>query len=203
MRPDDQRPRSNSFIADARVPGHWIDVLDGLRASDETRLSIDDVQAAAAGVLVVAPSTEVASACFSELLDARLGDGFVEILGPEHLSAETARDVPAGTWVFLPHRHDGWTDLEATSARLRTLLVNENTARAQHATLTLIEYGVNLWLWAEPPHLGGDPVCHAGELSWENAWALAATSPDPAASSPRPPIYFGLPPLLRKRRRLG
>src|SRR5699024_2275423 len=39
--------------------------------------------------------------------------------------------------------------------------------------LTLIEYGVNLWTWAEPPSSGGDPVCHAGELiSWESAWAL-------------------------------
>ncbi|MGO2862294.1 MAG: hypothetical protein ACTIC1_14130, partial [Brevibacterium sp.] len=93
--------------------------------------------------------------------------------------------------------------------------------------LVLMEYGINLWMWAEPPSSGGDPVCHAGELiSWESAWALgaggaadasssggstsAADHDTPAASAhaadsvptapARPPIYFGLPPILRKRR---
>ena len=88
-----------------------------------------------------------------------------------------------------------------------------------------MEYGINLWTWAEPPSSGGDPVCHAGELiSWESAWALgtsdagsesdtgasadgangasntAAAKSSPPAPSARPPIYFGLPPILRQRR---
>src|SRR5699024_5432119 len=73
----------------------------------------------------------------------------------------------------LPHRQDGWTALEETSERLRKALVRDNSTREAGERLTLIEYGVNLWTWAEPPSSGGDPVCHAGELiSWESAWAL-------------------------------
>ncbi|WP_235346658.1 hypothetical protein [Brevibacterium sp. UCMA 11754] len=112
---------------------------------------------------------------------------------------------------------------------MRAALVEENTVREQGEKLTFIEYGINLWLWAEPPYGGGDPVCHAGELiSWESAWALGGASdtgsagagsdgsgPSGAGSggsgfsvrapevSLRPPIYFGLPAVLRERRRDG
>ncbi|RAC93203.1 hypothetical protein DN549_34980, partial [Burkholderia multivorans] len=85
----------------------------------------------------------------------------------------------------------------------------------------VIEYGVNLWLWAEPPSHGGDPVCHVGELIMRgSAWALdernpvdpppnmASTSASRAAGRSdrayaRPPIFFGLPRVLHDRRRAG
>src|SRR5699024_4132447 len=133
------------------------------------------------------------------------------------------------TWVFLPHRQDGWTELEGTSERLRRGLVRDNSTREVGERLTLIEYGVNLWTWAEPTASGGDPVCHDGELiSWESAWALGlpgergeewagedssgeasagdsgtageASAGDSGPASGRPPIDFGLPPVLRTRR---
>lgn len=232
MRHDDQRPQLIGFAAEAPVPGYGIDVLAQMRANPLTRVRIDEFRAEAAHIVIVAPSAKVVDACFSEVLGAvrnrdsvpesppdvparsvenlHPGPG-VEVLSPDRLTVEAIADVPGGTWVFLPHRHDGWTDLEAASARLRALLVKENTARPRDAQLTLIEYGVNLWLWAESPHSGGDPVCHAGELiSWESAWALvedsaasersASALPGNSAAVCRPPIYFGLPPLLRARR---
>ena len=155
----------------------------------------------------------VVRACFGEMFDT-FGDS-IEVITVEDLVPDR---VPAGTWVFLPHRQDGWTDLEDASAKLRAALVKENSSREAGDKLVLMEYGINLWMWAEPPSSGGDPVCHAGELiSWESAWALGASSaggsdgsdagasadgakPSPPAASARPPIYFGLPPILRKRR---
>ncbi|MGR6091464.1 hypothetical protein ACU4IU_12950 [Brevibacterium sp. CSND-B09] len=227
MRHDEERPRTTGFLADGTVPGHWTQVLGSMRANPFTHLSPDEVRTEAAHHLVVAPSPEVARACFGEMLDA-FGDS-VEIAALEGLVPNL---VPAGTWVFLPHRQDGWTDLEDASAKLRTALVKENSSREASHKLVLMEYGINLWMWAEPPSSGGDPVCHAGELiSWESAWALGASGSDvsdsgggtegatvagnavtaepspPAASSEtarpasaRPPIYFGLPPILRQRR---
>ncbi|MGO2863309.1 MAG: hypothetical protein ACTIC1_19280, partial [Brevibacterium sp.] len=144
----------------------------------------------------------------------RAPDEFIEIMSAEEVVPE---DVPAGTWIFLPHRQDGWTQLETTSARVRADLVKEITGRDRDEKLTLIEYGINLWLWAEPPYGGGDPVCHAGELiSWESAWALGGASDtlsgtadtlggtdvprDSGSAAIRPPIYFGLPEVLRRRR---
>ncbi|RBP65466.1 hypothetical protein DFO66_10449 [Brevibacterium sanguinis] len=224
MRHDDQRPQLDGFAAEAPVPGRWTPVLAQMRANPLSRVGIEEIRAEAAHIIVVAPSPEVVDACFGELLAALGQGGVVEVLSVDELDAEAISDVPAGTWVFLPHRHDGWTELEAASARLRALLVAESTARGQDAKLTLIEYGANLWLWAEPPESGGDPVCHAGELiSWESAWALSAEPPSDgdrdrvptgsttsgerepdsraAAVSTRPPIYFGLPAILRERRR--
>ena len=220
MRHDEERPRTNGFLADGTVPGHWTQVLGSMRANLFTHLSLDEARTEAAHHLIVAPSPEVARACFGEMLDA-FGDSVeiatVEELAPDH--------VPAGTWVFLPHRQDGWTDLEDASARMRRDLVKENSSREAPDKLVLMEYGINLWMWAEPPSSGGDPVCHAGELiSWESAWALgtsdagsesdtgasadgangasntAAAKSSPPAPSARPPIYFGLPPILRQRR---
>ncbi|MCU4299010.1 hypothetical protein D3I60_18345 [Brevibacterium permense] len=215
MRHDEERPRTSGFLADGMVPGHWTQVLGTMRANPFTHLSLEEVRAEAAHLLIVAPSPEVARACFGEMLDA-FGDS-IEIAAAEGL---VPNRVPAGTWVFLPHRQDGWTELENASATLRAALVKENSSRESGSKLVLMEYGINLWMWAEPPSSGGDPVCHAGELiSWESAWTLGAsecedgedssrpkTSP-PAVSSGtprpalvRPPIYFGLPPVLRRRR---
>ena len=205
MRHDEERPRTNGFLADGTVPGHWTQVLGAMRANPFTHVALDEVRTEAAHHLIVAPSPEVARACFGEMIDA-FGDA-AEIATVEELVPDR---VPAGTWVFLPHRQDGWTDLEATSANLRAALVKENSSRETGSKLILMEYGINLWMWAEPPSSGGDPVCHAGELiSWESAWALGAgrsgdgdcaAKPSPPSASARPPIYFGLPPILRKRR---
>ena len=222
MRHDEERPRTSGFLADGTVPGHWTQVLGSMRANPFTHLSLDEVRTEAAHQLIIAPSPEVARACFGEMLDA-CGDS-VDVVAVEDLVPDR---VPAGTWVFLPHRHDGWTDLENASATLRAALVKENSSRQSDSKLVLMEYGINLWMWAEPPASGGDPVCHAGELiSWESAWALgvsgvdeddtggaehepgikmdvgnnSAAMPLPLAASARPPIYFGLPPILRKRR---
>ena len=213
MRHDEERPRTSGFLADGTVPGHWTQVLGSMRANPYTHLSLDEVSTEAAHHLIVVPSPEVARACFGEMFDT-FGDS-IEVITVEDLVPDR---VPAGTWVFLPHRQDGWTDLEDASAKLRAALVKENSSREAGDKLVLMEYGINLWMWAEPPSSGGDPVCHAGELiSWESAWALGASSaggsdgsdagasadgakPSPPAASARPPIYFGLPPILRKRR---
>ena len=205
MRHDEERPRTSGFLADGMVPGHWTQVLGSMRANPFTHLSLDEVRAESAHLLIVTPSPEVARACFGEMLDA-FGDS-VEIAAVDEL---VPNHVPAGTWVFLPHRQDGWTDLEDASARMRRDLVKENSSREAPDKLVLMEYGINLWMWAEPPSSGGYPVCHAGELiSWESAWALGANGTDadsgtsetslPTAPA-RPPIYFGLPPILRQRR---
>ncbi|WP_167198879.1 hypothetical protein [Brevibacterium pigmentatum] len=233
MRHDEERPRTSDFLSEATVPGHWTQVLGGMRANAFTRLSLDEVRAEAAHLLILSPSPEVARACFGEML-GEFGDsveGAVSDAGSKEnvptlevagLDDVVPSHVPAGTWVFLPHRQDGWTELEEASARLRRDLVKENSGRAAADKLVLIEYGINLWLWAEPPSSGGDPVCHAGELiSWESAWALESGGGDrtvadagsdvadgavdssgtrPPTASARPPIYFGLPPFLRKRR---
>lgn len=221
MRHDEERPRTSGFLADGTVPGHWTQVLGSMRANPFTHLSLDEVRTEAARLLIIAPSPEVARACFGEMLDA--GGDSVEIVRLEDLVPDR---VPAGTWVFLPHRQDGWTDLENASVTLRAALVKDNSSRKAGTKLVLMEYGINLWLWAEPPSSGGDPVCHAGELiSWESAWALGASEgeddtggaehepgnkmdadnssaamPLPLTASARPPIYFGLPPILRRRR---
>ena len=221
MRHDEERPRTSGFLADGTVPGHWTQVLGSMRANPFTHLSLDEVRTEAARLLIIAPSPEVARACFGEMLDA--GGDSVEIVRLEDLVPDR---VPAGTWVFLPHRQDGWTDLENASVTLRAALVKDNSSREAGTKLVLMEYGINLWLWAEPPSSGGDPVCHAGELiSWESAWALGASEgeddtggaehepgnkmdadnssaamPLPLTASARPPIYFGLPPVLRRRR---
>lgn len=223
MRHDEERPRTSGFLADGTVPGHWTQVLGSMRANPFTHLSLDEVRTEAARLLIIAPSPEVARACFGEMLDA--GGDSVEIVRLEDLVPDR---VPAGTWVFLPHRQDGWTDLENASVTLRAALVKDNSSRKAGTKLVLMEYGINLWLWAEPPSSGGDPVCHAGELiSWESAWALSAeaghgtcrtdgldharsgdapaedsATPEtsPPTASARPPIYFGLPPILRQRR---
>ncbi|MGC2939429.1 MULTISPECIES: hypothetical protein [unclassified Brevibacterium] len=228
MRHDEERPRTSGFLADGIVPGHWTQVLGSMRANPFTHLSPDEVRTEEVHQLIVAPSPEVAWACFGELLAAveegSLHESRVTITTPDDLNPS---DVSAGTWVFLPHRQDGWTELEDASAKLRANLVKENSTREAGSKLVLMEYGINLWMWAEPPSSGGDPVCHAGELiSWESAWALgaggaadasssggstsAADHDTPAASAhaadsvptapARPPIYFGLPPILRKRR---
>lgn len=241
MRHDAERPRASGFLTDGTVPGHWTQVLAEMRANPFTHLSPDEVRTESAHLLVVAPSLKVAHACFGELLSAvdGTGDGAgagdraaahgeaiqIEIITLDEL---VPNHVPAGTWVFLPHRQDGWTELEDASAKVRAALVKENSSRAAPDKLVLMEYGINLWMWAEPPSSGGDPVCHAGELiSWESAWALgaeagdstsradglgnahsgdaataysAAPEPPPPAASARPPIYFGLPPILRRRR---
>lgn len=219
MRHDEERPRTSGFLADGAVPGHWTQVLGSMRSNPFTYLSPDEVRTEAARLLIIAPSPEVARACFAEMLDA-FGTS-IEIATLEEVVPDR---VPAGTWVFLPHPKDGWADLEDASAKLRAALVKENSAREPGDKLVLMEYGINLWMWAEPPSSGGDPVCHAGELiSWESAWALrasgsdageagtgagsangasgaAASEPSPPAASARPPIYFGLPPTLRQRR---
>lgn len=233
MRHDEERPRTSGFLSGGTIPGHWTQVLAEMRTNAFTHLSLDEIRAEAAHLLIVAPSPAVAEACFGQLLaefadpsglpgesgargtaeaaSAGIPDGgaasagtpSVEVIGPEELVAER---VPAGTWVFLPHRQDGWIELEETSERLRRALVRDNSTREAGNRLTLIEYGVNLWTWAEPPSSGGDPVCHAGELiSWESAWALGSaaestTTDGSGPASARPPIYFGLPPVLRTRR---
>ncbi|WP_181272941.1 hypothetical protein [Brevibacterium oceani] len=204
MRHDEERPRTNRFLCEGTVPGHWTQVLGGMRANPFTRLSLDDVLTKAAHVLILSPTLDVARACCGELLAAAdpdsPGNPRITITA---LDDFVASDVPAGTWIFLPHRQDGWTELEAASAKLRSALVKENSTRETGSKLVLVEYGINLWMWADPPSSGGDPVCHAGELiSWESAWALGAGAADggSATSSARPPIYFGLPPILRKRR---
>lgn len=217
MRHDAERPQTTGLITEASVPGHWIQLLATMRADVFTSLSLDEVRDEAAHILIVSPTAEVARTCFADLLASTDGDEFVETLPAEEV---VPADVPAGTWVFHPHRQDGWTELETTSATVRAALVKENTARTRDEKLTLIEYGVNLWLWAQPPYVGGDPVCHAGELiSWESAWALsgiratdeaefgtshrAEASHLPDSAPTRPPIYFGLPPVLRSRRNSG
>ena len=261
MRHDEERPRTSGFLSRGTMPGHWTQVLAEMRTNAFTHLRLDEIRAEAAHLLIVAPSPAVAEACFGQLLAesadpsgapgesgrgstaaaaslqgasveaASAGGPSVDVIGPEELVAER---VPAGTWVFLPHRQDGWTELEETSERLRRGLVRDNSTREVGERLTLIEYGVNLWTWAEPPSSGGDPVCHAGELiSWESAWALGlpgepgeawdgeassgeassgeapagegspageASAGDIGPASARPPIYFGLPPVLRTRR---
>ncbi|WP_210603164.1 hypothetical protein [Brevibacterium oceani] len=231
MRHDAERPRTSGFLADGTIPGHWTQVLGSMRANPFTHLSPDEVRTEAAHQLIVAPSPEVAHACFGEMLatvePGSPGEPRITITTLDDL---VASDVPAGTWVCLPHRQDGWTELEEASAKLRTTLVKENSTRETGSKLVLMEFGINLWMWAEPPSSGGDPVCHAGELiSWESAWALgtsgrdeggagtgtgsandagrtneagsaAVSGPSPSAASARPPIYFGLPPILRKRR---
>lgn len=237
MRHDEERPRTSGFLAGDTVPGCWTQVLATLRANAFTRVTLDEIRAEAAHVLILTPSIGVARACFGELLDgvgggasraAEVGqaDGasepdegdepdFIEV---RDLTEVAPAHVPAGTWIFLPHRQDGWTELETTSARVRSALVKENGTREAGAKFVLIEYGVNLWMWAEPPSSGGDPVCHAGELiSWESAWALSGAGSGEGASagvragsgqpdsltpgvSVRPPIYFGLPDFLRQRR---
>lgn len=207
MRHDAERPETTHLITGAPVPGHWIHVLATMRANTFTHLRLEEVRAEASHILIVSPTTEVARTCFAALLDSAAQDGFITIMSAEEV---LPADVPAGTWIFLPHRQDGWTELETTSARVRAGLVKENTARDRGEKLTLVEYGVNLWLWAEPPSGGGDPVCHAGELiSWESAWALGGASDklggtevprDSGSAATRPPIYFGLPDVLRRRR---
>jgi hypothetical protein len=215
MRHDAERPRTSGFLADGTIPGHWTQVLGSMRVNPFTHLSPDEVRTEAAHQLIVAPSPEVAHACFGEMLatvePGSPGDSRITITSLDDLSAS---DVPAGTWVFLPHRQDGWTELEEASAKLRATLVKENSTREKNSKLVLMEFGINLWMWAEPPSSGGDPVCHAGELiSWESAWALGAggnvdasstsdstSAASVPAASARPPIYFGLPPILRKRR---
>lgn len=228
LRHDAERPQTTGLITDAPVPEHWIQVLATMHANPFTRLSLAEVWAEAPHILIVSPTAEVARACFADLLgsagsdtDTRATDEFITVLSAKEI---VPGDVPAGTWIFLPHRQDGWTELETASARVRAALVKENTVRAQGERLTLIEYGINLWLWAEPPYGGGDPVCHAGELvSWESAWALGGASDTGSGASgsgdagsgasgsserapevsARPPIYFGLPEVLRERRRNG
>lgn len=226
MRHDAERERTHSLLDSAPVPELWSEVLAHMRTSPFTCVSGDDILAEATGLLLIAPSPEVVAACFGNLLDAIAQDapaGFVRVVSPEAIVADgpsapagsdcSARSlavavVPAGTWVFLPHRSDGWEELETASARLHRLLVEENARRDETSKLALIEYGINLWQWAEPPSSGGDPVCHAGELiSWESAWALRAPGHSARAAdsraSLRPPIYFGLPPVLMQRRRRG
>ena len=234
MRHDAERERTHALLDSAPVPGHWDEVLADLRASPLTSLSDADILAEATGLLIVAPTAEVVEACFGDVLAAFEepvgttdgGDGsgdaaagpsaFTRVVTPDSF---VPSDVPAGTWVFLPHRSDGWEEIEAASAMVHRALVEENAGRDREATITVIEYGVNLWLWAEPPSHGGDPVCHAGELiSWEGAWALdernpvhppqnmASTSASRAAGRSdrayaRPPIFFGLPRVLHDRRR--
>ena len=233
MRHDAERPQTTGLITDTPVPGHWIQVLATMRANPFTCLSLAEVRGEAPHILIVSPTAEVARTCFADLLgsagsdtDTRATDEFITVMTAKEV---VPAQVPAGTWIFLPHRQDGWTELETTSARVRAALVRENTVREQGEKLTFIEYGINLWLWAEPPYGGGDPVCHAGELiSWESAWALGGASdtgsagagsdgsgPSGAGSggsgfsvrapevSLRPPIYFGLPAVLRERRRNG
>lgn len=224
MRHDEERPQTTQLNVSAPVPGQWIQVLATMRANAFTRLNIEDIRAEATHIIIASPSEEVTRASFAPLLEALscdnfardnfASDDFVEIMTPE---AVVPADVPAGTWIFLPHRQDGWVELETTSARMRAALVKENTARAAEDKFSLMEFGVNLWLWAEPPYGGGDPVCHAGELiSWESAWALGDASDTPSSASDslsgtdvprdsgsaaiRPPIYFGLPDVLRRRR---
>lgn len=226
MRHDAERERTHSLLDSAPVPEHWSEVIAHMKTSPLTRLSRDDILAEATGLLLVAPGPDVVAACFGELLDAIAQDapvGFVRVVSPEALVADgsstpagshcsahsiTVADVPAGTWIFLPHRSDGWEELETASARLHRLLVGENARRDEASKLALLEYGINLWQWAEPPSRGGDPVCHAGEIiSWESAWALEAPGDSVrAAADPdslRPPIFFGLPPVLVQRRRRG
>lgn len=233
MRDDAQRPQTTGLITDAPVPDHWMQVLATMRANPFTHLRREEIASEAPHILIVSPTAEVARTCFAELLgsagsdtDTRATDEFFAVMTAKEV---VPADVPAGTWIFLPHRQDGWTELETTSARVRAALVKENTVRKQEEKLTLIEYGINLWHWAEPPYGGGDPVCHAGELiSWESAWALGGASDTGSAGagsggtgpnstgtagtgfsarapevSLRPPIYFGLPAVLRERRRNG
>lgn len=205
VRHDEERPVITGLSPEAPVPGLWTQVLTTMRDNPFTRLSWDDVRTHAASILIVSPTDEVARSCFAALLERGAENGFVEVVTPAEL---VPGDVPSGAWIFLPHRQDGWGELETASARVRADLVRENTARDRGTALTLVEYGINLWLWAEPPSSGGDPVCHAGELiSWESAWALDdAAYPARAslgADALRPPIYFGLPEVLRRRRRLS
>ena len=203
MQHDAERPQTTRLITESPIPEHLVAVLQTMRANPFTRLSVDEVRSAAARILIVSPSPEVARLCCADLTilppDTDAADDFIEVRTTEEV---VPSQIPAGTWVFLPHRQDGWTELESASAKVRAALVRENTARSADETITLIEYGINLWLWAEPPYSGGDPVCHAGELiSWESAWTLTDGEDDSSPnSSARPPIYFGLPEILRRRR---
>ncbi|MDK8434546.1 MULTISPECIES: hypothetical protein [unclassified Brevibacterium] len=116
-------------------------MLATLRDNRFTRLSWDDVRTQAAGIIIVSPTAEVARSCFATVLERGAENGFAEVVRPAEL---VPGHVPAGTWIFLLHRQDGWTELETTSARVRAGLVKENTARDRGDGLTLIEYGVNL-----------------------------------------------------------
>src|SRR5699024_2017370 len=226
MRHAEERPQTSGFLSGGTMPGHWTQVLAEMRTNAFTHLRLDEIRAEAAHLLIVAPSPSVAEVCFArrvaEFTDpagapGETGPGTmagaaaavqgpsVEVLGLDELVPER---VPAGTWVFLPHRQDGWTDLEETSERLRRALVRDSSAREVGDRLILIEYGVNLWTWADPPSIGVVPVGYAVEIiSWESAWALgpadgvdSASDGDTGSGSARPPIYFGLPPVLRTRR---
>ncbi|MCM1011546.1 MULTISPECIES: hypothetical protein [unclassified Brevibacterium] len=210
MRHDTERSVTHAFL-DAPVPAHWQAVVRQLNSSPFTHLSRDDILAEATGLLIVAPSAEVVAAGLGTLLAALdpVPAGFVTVRAAEEVDPA---DVPAGTWVLLPHRADGWVEAETASAKLHREFVAENTARLRARDdstgesprtvgVVVIEYGINLWFWAEPPASGGDPVCHAGELiSWESAWTLSDASTTAGA---RPPILFGLPPVLHRRRATG
>src|SRR5699024_1968840 len=157
MRHDEERPRTSGFLSDGTMPGHWTQVLAEMRTNAFTHLSLDEIRAEAAHLLIVAPSPAVAEACFGQLLaefadpsgapgesgpgatagGAAVGGAAVggaasvqapsvEVIGLDELVPER---VPAGTWVFLPHRQDGWADLEETSERLHRPLVQENSNR--------------------------------------------------------------------------
>src|SRR5699024_8594014 len=139
MRHDEERPRTSGFLSRGTTPGHWTQVLAEMRTNAFTHLRLDEIRAEAAHLLIVVPSPAVAEACFGQLLAefadpsgapgvsgagataeaaslqgasveaSSVGTPSVDVIGPEELVAER---VPAGTWVFLPHRQDGWTELE-------------------------------------------------------------------------------------------
>ena len=219
-----ERPRTSGFLSDGVVPGHWTQVLAGMRTNALTYLTLDEVRAEASHLLILAPSPEVAQVLSSESCSAEFADG-ADVPTAEVIEARATSSpdrVPARTWVFLPHRQDGSTELEETSTRRCATTWSRRTLHAGPRTSSSsMEYGINLWMWTEPPSSGGDPVClDAGELiSWESAWALDGSSvttgfgvegagarddisdaPAAAGASARPPIYFGLPSLLRRRR---
>ncbi|WP_235346657.1 hypothetical protein [Brevibacterium sp. UCMA 11754] len=107
MRHDAERPETNRLITDAPVPGHWIQVLARMRANTFTRLSLAEVRAETPHILIVSPTAEVARTCFADLLgsagsdtDARATDEFVTVITAKEV---VPADVPAGTWIFLPH----------------------------------------------------------------------------------------------------
>lgn len=220
MRYDAERPRTHHFISDAPVPEHWALVRKSMLNDPGSSLSNDEINTSATSILIWSPASEVTTACLSGVLNTINPTGNPPAGIPIHATAEAVvpTDVPPGTWVFLPHRRDGWAELETTSARSWIELTKENGRRERQDRFTLIEYGVNLWFWAEPPHNQGDPVCHAGELiSWESAWTVAGPESVGARQSvatsstfsgatsnsatARPAIYFGLPSVLSLRRR--
>src|SRR5699024_1955523 len=144
MRHDEERPRTSGFLSRGTMPGHWTQVLAEMRTNAFTHLRLDEIRAEAAHLLIVVPSPAVAEACFGQLLAAfaapararavrgagapaeaaspqggsaepsSVGTPSADVIGREELGAER---VPAGTWLFLPHRQDGWTELEETSER--------------------------------------------------------------------------------------